>query len=149
MKNTLNIEHLLQYLPYSLKFKHVGDNVSDYGEYLTMSNVSAKSEISLIVDDGKGFTIQNFDTVNFEFLPILKPLSNLKNDDEFWNEFYIIFGGGMKNIEQFKRSWGNEILLDPLALGYKYWIELIKRHYDVFYLIDKGLAIDYFAETNN
>ena len=74
------------------------------------------------------------------FTPILKSLSELKNDDDFWNEFYIEFGGGHKNIEHFKNSWGTEILLDPLAFGYKYWKLIIKRHYDVFGLIEKGLA---------
>lgn len=76
------------------------------------------------------------------FKPIMRQLSDIKTDEIFWNEFYNEFGGGYSNIKAFKNSWGIEILLDPMNLGYKHLKHLLKRHYDIFGLIDAGLAVD-------
>jgi len=120
----LKLEHIATYLPYNVKiqYKHKEDGL-EFG----ITNLTDR--------------FYNMPTAILDnFILYLKPLSELKYDDNFWNEFYIEFGGGYKNIKQFKKSWGIEILLDPLSLGYKYYKFVLKLHYDVFGLIEKGLA---------
>ncbi len=65
--------------------------------------------------------------VNKGFKPILRPLSDLELDEfknKIFNREYIVCEGC------------------DADLGYYEWCYLFERHFDVFGLIEKGLAID-------
>ena len=137
-QDLLQLQQIALYLPYNLKWYYTGVD-EDNGRVLSMSNLSKGCKVSLITENNT-FTIQNFDTLNFEFIPILLPLSELENDKNFWEEFYMEYGGGFNNITNFKNTWNTQVTSDPLGLDYNRLQLLVKRYYDVFGLIEKGLG---------
>jgi hypothetical protein len=142
-KNHLTFEQVAAYLPFRVKIVTIyGVNVPEKGHIYTMKSISCIYKDNNLCFEVEEKYKRKFPQKYHKFKLLLKPLSELKNNNKFWDEFYIEFGGGSKNLIQFKRSWGTEILLDPLALGYKYWTFILKHHYDVFGLIKKGLAIN-------
>jgi hypothetical protein len=114
----LKLEDLAPYLPYGLKYLD-----KDTNELTVMRSIS--TEINLI-DMGWG----NAHELK-EFKPILRPLSDLtKQDNLVFN--VEIYSGLINNIQnQETTQWG----------VWEYEL-LLKNHYDVFGLIEKGLAID-------
>jgi hypothetical protein len=131
----LTLEHLAPYLPYGLKMK-VCDPFYKY-EIMTLCDASGLSNIgiSTVIDEPQ------------DFKPILRPLSDLtkKIEDngnkfvpiDYINQHYLkctIDKDGIVNdgIDKY------EILFLPYCLIK----ELLQLHFDVFGLIEKGLAID-------
>jgi len=139
MEKILELKHLVPYLPYGLTWYYNGEN-KDYGDIFLMNNLTRNNKISLVDISNNSFVIDNFDVINFEFQPLLIPLTYIKEDDVFWEEFYKEFGGQMKQKDLFKKSWTKEILFDPMKIDFNRMQLLFKKHYDVFGLIEKGLA---------
>lgn len=83
---------------------------------------------------------------------ILRPLSDLTKEIEIngerfvpMNIFWLECGGGLSNMaeESFKQQYYDNIVYTPIdSLAHGTVKNLIKWHFDVFGLIDKGLAID-------
>lgn len=132
----LTIKHLAPYLPYGLK------------------GIASFLEDTLFTVDGivkeriKGFSI-NVNKVPigcmfYEFKPILRPLSDLtiewvqKNIDVDLEAILI-------NCEPENNHLSIEVtdkVLGVSAFSYEEYVLLLKNHFDVFGLIDAGLAID-------
>lgn len=132
----LKLNQITPYLPYvkcALRGMIDGNHKNKVYEIYGVNRTSITVKRNGLIIEGWFFE---------DVFPILKPLSGIKNDKIFWDEFYIEFGGGFISIEQFKKSWGIEIFLDPLALGYRHFKKLLQHRYDVFDLISSGLAID-------
>lgn len=114
----LELKHLAPYLPYGLK------GVSRSG---TVFNLGVHSNMR-----GRGIETRSIDVwISEEYKPILRPLSDKK-----------------KHFDQYiKQHWSSfeyycECILDG-EISYSEMEELIANHYDVFGLLDAGLAISY------
>lgn len=121
----LELKHLAPYLPYELKCK-----LKDQGKE-TIGKLSG-----CYSDNSYAF----FDTVESEhgfedIKPMLRPLSDLGIEDAKAHNY--------PDEGHLERS-----LLSGHA-PYKVWIEFVKEHFDVFGLIEKGLAIDISTIEND
>ena len=139
MNNKLELKHLAPYLPYSLIFKTDFDHL----QYLMTSLNIHKSKVTFRAINN----FKNSKTKAVKLLgnnkPILRPLSDLTTSHNIFEDKAICFidesdNGGSFTIDdiyfKYKESsfsdWRNAYLL------------LLKNHFDVFGLIEKGLAID-------
>lgn len=151
----LEIKHLSAYLPYELQVKTTvwQRNIS---EHIT----SVEMLCTYLIDNKDDYT---------EFLPILRPIEDLVKEIEIdglkFIPIMVLFGGENyreydftidivekpfmgKKIEISVKDLGSPCitfgLKNPLnnILNYENWQLLLKWHFDVFGLIEKGLAID-------
>ena len=125
MNNKLKLEDLAPYLPYGLKCE-ILDYQSDYvgKKYLTMKGYYLLNDKPYFnFHNGRDYAGKN----TTQFKPILRPLSDLELDEfnnKIFNREYIVCEG-----------------VDA-DLGYYEWCYLLEEHFDIFGLIEKGLAID-------
>lgn len=114
----LELKHLAPYLPYGLKIRNVLGKGSTWT--LTRFNIEQFS------DDDK---------------PILRHLSDLTKEEE--KEIHSKCPN-LPNYQEFHKEWINEKGLDlsETIIEYAAMEILFEWHFDVFGLIDKGLAID-------
>ena len=113
----LELKHLAPYLPYNLKIK------TNYG----WDTVTTLNEYEVNGDHEHSYSYEDHPNEVLEFKPILRPLADLENDE-------------YKN-----RIFNREYIIDKKTdtdLGYYEWCYLFENHFDVFGLIEKGLAID-------
>lgn len=128
----LTLEHLSPYLPYGLRMQTYSSKIG----YL--------SQISY----NNGFGVQSYkvDSTNFQIngvsftagaKPILRPLSDLTKEIEH---------NGKKFVPYLKLGWGNGTQVIPTIISGNINViehyKLLSWHFDVFGLIDAGLAID-------
>jgi hypothetical protein len=135
MENKLELRHLCPYLPYKLKakFMHPVVKHQKIGVINNAYNLDDDVKISIDYSDDEHIWM---------FKPILRPLSDLTREDliedlgtetscldwttserEHWIKFYS------------REHWINN-------LPYLIYSHLVKNHFDVFGLIEAGLAID-------
>lgn len=141
----LTIEHLAPYLPYGLKMKRenfIGELLSiNKNGYLTISCSNWHEHIT-----------------DNRYKPILRPVTDLDKqvnyglqtyaatelfemgDDGGYN--YEFDHGNIKLIQQLKTIGKYKVYHDFNFMPYAVATELFQRHFDVFGLIGKGLAID-------
>lgn len=140
-KAELKLEHLAPYLPYALKCIVGKEKVLLIGldteaEYWIIWKKLAAS------NQGCSYPSKNFK-------PILRPLSDLTKEIEQLEEFCPYTEDERYNSEG---EDGFEIILENFAsmntrlqtnwFSYEFYEKLFKIHFDVFGLIEKGLAID-------
>lgn len=111
----MEIKHLAPYLPYNLK-------VSSLHTLNAETGIGNINHIVRAVNEGKK-----------QYRPILRPLSDLSN-----NEWYDIFVSD--DIDDIWNKWHSDNSLD--CIEYYLVTILIENHFDIFGLIEKGLAID-------
>jgi len=111
----LTIEHLAPYLPYELKVIHCIDQIN------TMEAVT-----KLAIHTELGHTLNHYSFL--EFKPILRNLSNLTKE--------MVEDCGYNGIKDLINDVRNR------DVSIKIWNDLVKNHWDVFFLIEEGLAID-------
>lgn len=120
----LNFKNIAPYLPYGLRIKHV-----------TNGNIFKAEGIHSFYEDGTFiyYWDKNYGTINqsSSYIPILKPLSDLGKEEEFKN-YYFSFDE--KDGFMIKRINENYTRFEELLF-------LFENHFDVFGLIQKGLAI--------
>jgi hypothetical protein len=116
----LELKHLSAYLPYKL----IVCNEMQLAEFGICTNT--KEELMGL---GYGNVLTDMDEFGIEYCkPILRPLSDLTKRDAREHNY--------PDEGHLERS-----LLKGHA-SYEVWIEYVKEHFDVFGLIEKGLAID-------
>lgn len=132
----LQLKHIAPYLPYGLEFVCICPKSMEY-EISQVSNIHIGNEIIEV-----GATEFEFsDLGGEEIKPILRPLSDLTKEIEHNDRKFI-------PIKMFARSSQRDVgeivfqiksleILDHYIFQY-----LIEWHFDVFGLIEKGLAID-------
>ena len=149
---TLELKHLVGYLPYGLKvasgdwydedckLDRIGTMVMDYDNY-TPNNISINQLWGNI--DGR-FKIDG--VIRKKAKPILRPLSDLTKEVDgvvHLVELAKMFGGSMHSFsfsysDCFLKPKNGSIKISDIHLfGY-----LFQHHFDVFSLIDNNLAID-------
>jgi hypothetical protein len=165
MEQKLELKHIAPYLPYGLKgaaccldgyYEPI-----ELGELMRIETGITRSgdtgEVWLVLDD--------IEVPIIEFKPILRPLSDLKNIIEVNGEKFVpierlfeikypeLVSRGREYYIEFVPNWvlcsGNwtatslKISLSDIYSNY-YWLvqKLIEWHFDIFGLIEKGLAID-------
>ena len=120
----LEAKHIAPYLPYKLMFWHT--KLKNKQE---MSKIKIRQDGDVYVDV-ESDTLVYISSINDSWIkPILRPLSDLKEDN-----YYFTYC----NNSGFMMKGKNETYIRLNDLEY-----LFKNHFDVFGLIDKGLAISY------
>jgi hypothetical protein len=117
--NKIKLEELAPYLPYGLN-----------GQFLLSDVISLrveKDEIRL-----KKLTPDNVKFFELYCKPILRPIEDLYNEET---------DCGIKIVHYF--NFKTNVKLDCRNFPYHVVEQLFKNHFDVFGLIDKGLAISY------
>lgn len=124
----LELKHLAPYLPYDLSFYYESlDGKKQHSWILT----SEKLDFALLCQNK----------------PILRPISDLLQKLDFFeigddNNYSIEFdNGNIKLIKNLKSIADNKCYFDIQFLPYVVVQQLIEWHFDVFGLIDKGLAV--------
>ena len=127
-KMKLELKHLAPYLPYGLK--GLCKRPPHYESFEINCKLLGLSPMLIVkCYDKSGNKWKGKDELLFtEFKPILRPLSDLALEDAKEHNY--------PDEGHLERS-----LLSGHA-PYSVWIEFVKEHYDVFGLIEKGLAID-------
>jgi hypothetical protein len=127
MTEKLELKHLSPYLPYGLKLfythtKKIGQvsNIYTIGEGYDNDDI----KISIDYTDGEHIWM---------YKPILRPLSDLTEEIEEGKPMFFPSHQLIKHIEQQQ---------DIFNCSYSEIDYLIRNHFDVFGLIEKGLAID-------
>ena len=115
MKEKLELKHLAPYLPYGLKIWSRHKKSDNYDTYeMSINNIN----IVMTYDLRK---------------PLLRPLSDFQKETDLELDNHIIICG-----ERFYDVFKN----DFRTMGYEKFCWFLEQHYDVFGLIEKGLAID-------
>lgn len=137
----LELKHLAPYLPYGLKIKtsnNQGNVIRQiHGIDISEEFVLACGYINYIESDNYyPYTLKSCK-------PILRPLSDLKNKDlDLWIEF-------SEKIDEISVDYLIDSLVNKsfyskdIHLAFKIYEVLFEMHFDVFGLINKGLAISY------
>jgi hypothetical protein len=138
----LELKHLAPYLPYGLK----GYAYSEDGYYETIEEGELVRIDTGITRSGdtqeKWLVVDDMEVPIHEFEPILRPLSDLQNKDlDLWIDFGI-------EIDETNTHYLIEALVKgtfyakDIHFAFRVREALFKMHFDVFGLIEKGLAID-------
>ena len=122
----LELKHLAPYLPYGLNYQYTGNGIT------------------------KIMGSHNIDIVNGEvFKPILRPLSDLTKEIEIDGEIFIPYDWIKENIDRHGCYIDySDMFIEPTEYAYNVVSKLFEWHFDVFGLIEKGLAIDINDLTN-
>ena len=117
----LEQKHLAPYLPYGLKIKVIDTNFYKY-DVMTLCDKSGLSNIGLsdLLDEPQ------------DFKPILHPLSDLTKEIEVNGEKFV----------PRDKFYGNPLDYKILDNNYNVVQKLLEWHFDVFGLIENGLAVD-------
>lgn len=136
----LELKHLAPYLPYGLKVRRMSDHNSPINNF-TLQGLSTNGCYG-----SEDITPWEFEKCK----PILRPLSELNREDvsvgdnkyegyfHFLEETYLNHTEG---IEHLKRI-ANEDSRWMYSINLYLYQHLLEWHFDVFGLIDEGLAID-------
>ena len=165
----LTLKHLASYLPYGLKF--VKNDKTYYGEahrgetgklaYETTRKgelLGIKKNLNKIITRVGSFGISNqskivrkrFIDSHITFKPILRPLSDLTKEIKINGEKFVPITTIELEVEQWcdaYQEWMDAYIDYPRQLKvmqapYEIIEKLFEWHFDVFGLIDEGLAID-------
>ncbi len=146
----LELKHLAFYLPYEVQILSKIESQIEHFKFekcrLKSVNMLSKSVTTIhdvgINEDEEYITDKNFSDIKL----ILKSISLLDKDIEILNILAKKLSEAETSIYNFERSkiWILEVLKDESATALPFFLTkiLLKNHYDIFGLIDKGLAID-------
>lgn len=131
----LELKHLAAYLPYKLKcqFVHSG-KIGTISNIYTIGEGYNNDDIKISIDFSDGEHI-------WMFKPILRPLSDLTKEIEVNGENFVPnYNSDFKYFTPYELSYFIESI--PHGLNYNQMQKLLEWHFDIFGLIDNGLAID-------
>ena len=143
MNDQLELKHLAPYLPYGLKIK----------ENSGLKRVLTLKWLRYREDDGRpivgvGINSMEINMYHEEFKPILRPLSDLTKEIEYNGEgeltyFDVLEGGAVYISWCESKESGKPISINQInGWPWRQMVKLFEWHFDVFGLIEKGLAID-------
>lgn len=133
----LELKHLAPYLPYGLKFYNIRREATRYIVGLIEDEIQAKDE---------DYEIDAWCYEESDEIPILFPLSDLNKEIEF-NDYKI---NVFREIHIYEKS-GLDYLVEQIKLGLVEVIiynMLIEYKFDVFGLIEQGLAVPVTKDFN-
>jgi hypothetical protein len=156
--NRLELKHLTPYLPYHLEIQVAGEFLDDDPEGLPRIFTMVGILDGEVIRNKKGY-ISNVEEEIEDVFPILRPLSDLTLD--VINKFYenkaengIILRNYITpttmeitltaTYKMMGDAFTDFIISRNSIIDTDYWLVelLLKHHFDVFGLIEKGLAID-------
>ena len=132
----LELKHLAPYLPYSLKVMDLYDNKE---RFFVGYSINHTEQVKISVYKN----LLSTGRLSSEVKPILRPLSDLTTSHNIFEDKAICFIDESDN--------GGSFTIDDIYFKYQEssfsdWRNayslLLKNHFDVFGLIEKGLAID-------
>lgn len=125
----LELKHLAPYLPYGLKLYHSG--------YKAKHILEASIKEGVYDREMSAVTLTAMVNDNEYLKPILRPLSDLTKEIEHNGEKFV-------PVDRLEWNSYDHIIKKGMCdnVGYQYMIKLFEWHFDVFGLIEKGLAID-------
>lgn len=140
MKEKLELKHLAPYLPYELV---INCDFKDGSVWNCKLEALSGDEAFL---DGCDWEYET----NNDFKPILRPLSDLTKKIEHNGEIFVPIDYLKNNYSGFYFASTPELLIIrkntnlylSLQWSVEFYNKLLEWHFDVFYLIEKGLAID-------
>lgn len=121
----LETKHLVGYLPYGLK-------ILGHNEYFTLSDIDSRK------------TLTPSDTVELQYKPILRPLADLKLDifsEQFFEDQSEWIGNDGTPLAKVNDFLTQSNVLD-VCFPYGIWELFFRHHFDIFGLIDAGLALN-------
>jgi hypothetical protein len=137
----LELKHLAPYLPYGLKIEMIDLKGGRCGIYTLDVNAGSGGLVYVGVDR----------VMSKELKPILRPLSDLTKEIEVDGQMFVasekifqnVMRGG-KHESDINYAFGckESLLMHMESMPYHAMIKLFEWHFDVFGLIDSGLAID-------
>lgn len=128
----LELKYLAPYLPYGLKVRYKGQakqllGIKDHSPW--------SSQIMVCVNKGEW-------TYDYEVKPILRPLSDLQNQDlDYYTQFEL-------RINEYDAKYLIDAIVEKtfyakdVSFSLMMYDALFEMHFDVFGLIKSGLAID-------
>ena len=123
----LELKHLAPYLPYELKLYGSSD----------IWLIHSLGVEDICIANGLHTQTLSFDDCITDYLPILRPLSQLK---EVVCQAMSNINTDMSVAIEISEFANKKIILHNLSYGA--YEELLRNHYDIFGLIDAGIAID-------
>lgn len=146
----LELKHLAPYLPYGLKV------IIPYHQEKGIMNLSKLSKYKCWLDNGGSIHLWQEQYID-KIKPILRPLSDLTKEIEHNGERFVPkellreISGAFKPTDDIKNTF-NICIVDGTVTRFsalcvhvnqlELFQKLFEWHFDVFGLIDKGLAID-------
>jgi hypothetical protein len=137
----LEIKHLAPYLPYGLKLQYVvREKVEKTGVLQSISHRDFETHPTRVSIEG----LYNEEHI-WMFKPILRPLSDLNNEIVINGEKHQMWLliNGQKALENGEIENMNGYQYSILELSYNKIQTILKFHFDIFGLIEKGVAISY------
>lgn len=132
----LELKHIAPYLPYGLKYK-VGSVKNGTYELIDLGFF----HIQLISDiENEEVLTRNIDDESIK--PILRPLSDLTKEIRHKDVNFIPVEFLTKEGFNIYVEWIESGFTDIIHSNYKFIQLLLEWHFDVFGLIEQGLAID-------
>jgi hypothetical protein len=132
----LELKHLAAYLPYGLK----GLKISK-GNFKTDPNI--EEIIDLTISDIGAFLKKRYHVISCK--PILRPLSKFEYEDLIKVKEHLGLGKWCDAYDQYFDVWFDDVAnVDKLILQCPYEITqfFLEWHFDIFGLIDAGLAVE-------
>ncbi|MFT4170600.1 MAG: hypothetical protein QM653_15895 [Dysgonomonas sp.] len=143
MKNKLELKHIAPYLPYGLRAKHEDNTDTDLYEIIELNCKTHLCKVECLRSN-LVFT----DSI-YSFNLLLKPLSDLYKEIDGEIPADILFPKEYYSLIDFYEEHNRENQIQSFIKDglnwcetYSFWEYLLSKHFDVFSLIDKGLAID-------
>jgi hypothetical protein len=136
---TLQLNHLAGYLPHDLQCMFLSEPDSKEPNIKTLHGIEKGFESDIVIG-----MFDEFDNSEFNyFKPILRPLSDLTKEIEVDGEKFVPIDWIEKNNPT-KDEMPCAIMLNGFVEMHYYrdYEKLFEWHFDVFGLIEKGLAID-------
>jgi hypothetical protein len=140
-------QKLAIYLPFKLEFFGGGDRWTMY---------SSSIDGCVLLKNGLHDLVVHGANVGGEYKPILKPMDRLNEhsetyDGSFWTEIEEEFAPPTTDLKYGFSKHGMYLSFENKSLGihraaeFEVWQRLIENHFDVFGLIGKGFAVDYYC----
>jgi hypothetical protein len=149
--NKLELKEIVGYLPYGLKMVSSANYVHE------LLGIDKLMDLTLLVNGEERWNGENHIDYNvyyndkIEFKPILQPLSNFESENIDDIKEYLGIGQWCDHYDYYFHAWFDDAeSVNKLVLQAPYEVMefFFLNHYDVFGLIEKGLAIAVTEDFN-
>jgi len=144
----LEVKHIATYLPHKIECSYISDDKRTKAYLTGVSRTDGiettyKRKKNGCSGDYIGFTGEN-NIIDLKFKLILRPLSDLNKEVKGHKESFKLFYSDVLYKKFDYGAYASERLTTDIIHNLKFEIvqQLFEWHFDVFGLIDKGLAID-------
>lgn len=143
----IQLKHIVPYLPYGLTGRWTNSNPKWIWR---LCNLSSAASIQIIRSTKTSVKSECARPI-YEFIPILRPLTDLMEDifsEQFFEDDSELLGDEFTPLVRAIFFLQNSTPLE-VCFPYGIWELFFRHHFDVFGLIEAGLAIDINTLKNN